>query len=444
GKRLARLLDLPYLDTDAEITRSAGMEIGELFARHGESSFRDRERAVIHALAGFEGVISTGGGAVLDPGNIECLRRNSTIILLVAEPLTIEARIRGGKRPALTNLPLREEILLLLEKRRDAYLSAADFCVHTNGLTPDTAAREILRLLQDRTFLEGDTAQFASMVAGMNIPPHEREILEQVLGRGENQNIRVLGVVGYPCRHSRSPPLFNALFQRYGLRMRYTRFEWANLGEVIGFARSTGMRGLSVTIPFKEEVRGYLDEEDVHTQAIGACNTVIFCGGKAFGYNTDWIGVMKAVEHLRGCRAVLIGAGGAAAAAAYALCRLDMDVTVLGRDQRKTHTFAAQFGIHHAPLEGTRKIDADLIVHATPVGMDGDPKSLLSAGQIPQGCTVFDLVYTPALTPLLREAQKSGARIIPGTEMFVRQACEQFRLFTGIRVQENTVREIVQ
>ncbi|MDD1676703.1 MAG: shikimate dehydrogenase, partial [Methanomicrobiales archaeon] len=332
----------------------------------------------------------------------------------------------------------------LLEKRRDAYLSAADYCVHTDGLSPDIAVQEVLGLLQGRKSYGSAAAAFGHMVDGMEIPAIEREILEQALMGGKYRDIRILGIVGYPCHHSRSPHLFNTLFQRFGLRLRYTRFEWANLGDVMGLARSIGMRGLSVTIPFKENVREYLDEEDAHTQAIGACNTVVFCGGKAYGWNTDWIGVMKAVEHLRGCRAVLLGAGGAAAAAAYALRSLDMDVTVYGRDEMKTHAFAERFGIRHASLEGMGKIDADLIVHATPVGMDGDPKSLLTADQIPAGCTVFDLVYTPPLTPLLREAQKSGARIIPGTEMFVRQACEQFRLFTGIVVQEDTVREALR
>jgi shikimate dehydrogenase len=443
GRRLARLLGLPYIDTDEEISRITGQAITEIFARQGEARFRDLERAVIRPLAGFQGVISTGGGAVLDPANVEHLRRESTTILLTASPATIEARIRNARRPALTTLPLHEEIVTLLAQRQEAYLSSADLCFSTDGTSPDDAAQEILRMLSVRSVPAEATALATPMIDRME-DAGERDILEHLVRNGESPDVRVLGIAGYPCRHSRSPPLYNALFRKYGMQMRYTRFDWAEIADIIRLARLTGMRGLSVTIPFKEQVRSCLDEEDPATQAIGACNTVIFCGGKAYGRNTDWIGVKNAVEHLKRARAVLLGTGGAAAAAAYAMQALGMDVTVYGRDAQKARAFAERFGIRHGSLGSVDTRNTDLIVHATPVGMDGDSRSLLSADQIPEGCTVFDLVYTPPVTPLLREAQKRGASVIPGTEMFIHQACAQFRLFTGISVQEATVREMLQ
>jgi shikimate dehydrogenase len=444
GRRLAGLLDLAFLDTDEQISRTAGMEIGEIFTQCGESHFRDLERSVIRSLAGYQGVISSGGGAVLDPGNVEHLRKNGTVILLTAEPATIEARIANGKRPALTPLPLKEEIVYLLGQRRDAYLAAADFCIPTDGKSPGAVAQEIMQLLHGRPIPADAAARGSSLLAGIDIPRKDRDILNGALTRREKEPTRILGIVGNPCRHSRSPHLYNELFRRYGLRMHYTRFETADLGGVMRLARLLDMRALSVTIPFKVEVRGYLDEEDVHSRAIGACNTVIFCGGKVYGYNTDWIGVKKPVEHLRGSRAALVGAGGAAAAAAYALRDLAMDVTVYARDPQKGKDLAERFGFRHSPYGTAGRIDADLIVHATPVGMDGDSRTLLSAEQIPEGSTVFDLVYTPPMTPLLHEAGKAGARIIYGTEMFVHQACEQFRLCTGIKVPEDSIREVLR
>ncbi|HZD43258.1 MAG TPA: shikimate dehydrogenase, partial [Methanomicrobiales archaeon] len=251
-------------------------------------------------------------------------------------------------------------------------------------------------------------------------------------------------IVGYPCGHSRSPAMYNRLFAHYGLGSFYTRIEWPSIGDVMREARRLAFRGLSITIPFKVDAVPCMDEVDEHATAIGAVNTAVMCGDRMYGYNTDWIGVRRPLEHLRGSRAVLLGAGGAAAAAAYALLALDMDLTILNRTPQKAEELAARFGCQSGSLEDIGRIPADVVVNATPVGMEPDTRSILRGDELPEGCTVFDLVYTPPETPLLREAKKAGCTTIPGTEMFVYQACEQFRLFTGIEVPEELVREAIK
>ncbi|HQC34236.1 MAG TPA: bifunctional shikimate kinase/shikimate dehydrogenase, partial [Methanoculleus sp.] len=171
---------------------------------------------------------------------------------------------------------------------------------------------------------------------------------------------------------------------------------------------------------------------------------VIRCGGRMYGYNTDWLGVRAPLAHRRGGRAVVLGAGGAAAAAVYALLSLDMDVTVLARTPDAARRLAERFTCRWGGLDEFRGSDADVVVHATPVGMEPDTRSLLSASDFRAGTTVFDLVYTPPETPLIRAAKEAGCETIPGTEMFVHQAVAQFRLMTGIAVTPELVREMLR
>ncbi len=207
--------------------------------------------------------------------------------------------------------------------------------------------------------------------------------------------------------------------------------------------RDLGVRGLSVTIPFKEEVMGYLDEIDEDARAIGAVNTVVQCGGVLHGYNTDWLGIRAPLADLRGSRAAVLGAGGAASAAVYALRSLEMEVTVLARTREKADRLASRFGCRAGPLASFRDLDPDVVVNATPVGMHPDHSSLLAAEDLREGMTVFDLVYTPPETPLISLARRAGCRVIHGTEMFIHQAREQFMHVTGIQVPEALIRELV-
>lgn len=126
GRLLSQLTGLPFFDTDAMIEERVGKPIYEIFAEDGEETFREHERQVIASLPDSGCIVGSGGGAVIDSRNVAALRRGSTMILLEAEPAVIEQRIRNTTRPALTTLPFRDEIRVLLKERRPFYTSAAD------------------------------------------------------------------------------------------------------------------------------------------------------------------------------------------------------------------------------------------------------------------------------------------------------------------------------
>jgi len=273
------------------------------------------------------------------------------------------------------------------------------------------------------------------------VPGPELARLEEILQAG-GEHPRILGVAGNPCAHSRGPALFNALFARYRLAYHYTWFEHPEIKEIMELARGLGAKGLSVTIPFKQDVMGFLDGiDEIAATEIGAVNTVVFGCGGSIGYNTDWIGIREPLAGLKGSKAVLLGAGGVAAAAAYALSSLGMDLTIVNRTEAKARSLADRFGCAWAGWDAFGSLHPELVVNATPVGMHPDTNSPLGQDQLGAGMTVFDLVYTPAETPLLKAARRKGCRTIPGTEMFIGQAREQFRLFFGIDVPAGIIRE---
>jgi len=445
GKRVAGELQLPFIDTDTLIEENTGRSIPDIFHENGEERFRAVEREVMATLPEKDVVVSTGGGAVIDPTTMEHLRRESVLVLLVSDIDTIEQRLVRKPRPPLTNLPLREEIAELMDLRRQHYHAAADFCVDTSGTTPAIAAETVIRILRQGVVNVHHRTSGMEFFRTGRIPPQALHTLEELLiGPDRDPLTRIMGVAGYPCAHSKSPALFNALFARFRLNYHYTWFEDPAISEIMMVARSIDAKGLSVTMPFKQDVMKYLDEVDEHAaRHIGAANTVVFACGSAIGYNTDWLGVRKPLVALKGATAVLLGAGGAALAAAYALCDLDMNVTILNRTPKNAEVLAAQFGCGWGALEDIGKIKPDVLVNATPLGMHPDDHSPLSDDQLNREMTVFDLVYTPPETPLIKQARRIGCRTITGTEMFIEQAREQFYLFFGIDVPAEQVREMI-
>ncbi len=445
GKILARLLNLPLLDTDQLVEQKTGRSIPSIFHEDGEERFRAEERAVIASLPPGNAIISTGGGAILDPKNMEHLRRESIVILLTAGIDAIEPRLARAPRPALTSLPLREEIATLLDQRRQHYSASADLCIDTSETTPQEAGEKILHFLREGVPNVAQRTKALAFFRTGRIPPRALHQLEEVLtGAGRDPQTRIMGVAGYPCAHSKSPALFNGLFEQYGLNYHYTWFEDPAISRIMEVARDVDAKGLSVTIPFKADVMEYVDEVDEHAaRPIGTVNTVVFSCGTAVGYNTDWLGVRKPLIHLKGAKAVLLGAGGVAAAAAYALVDLDMDVTILNRTPAKAKILADRFGCKFADWDAFDAIKPDLVVNTTPLGMEPDTRSPLKDAQILPGMTIYDLVYTPPETPLIQAARKKGCPTILGTEMFIHQAREQFYLNFGIDVPDAIIRELV-
>jgi shikimate dehydrogenase len=445
GKILAGQLNLPFIDTDNLIEQKTGRSIPSIFHDEGEERFRAVEREVIAQLPQKDVVVSTGGGVVIDPSNMERLRKESVLVLLVADIDTIEQRLKRKPRPPLTGLPLREEIAEMMERRRQHYHAAADFCIDTSETTVEVATGNLMHILHTGMITEKQRETGKAFFKTGRIPTPKLHALEAILTDPARDPLtRLVGVAGYPCAHSKSPALFNTLFASYGLNYYYTWFEDPEIDEIMNVARELDVKGLSVTIPFKQDIIEYLDEIDEHAaRHIGAVNTVVFACGSAIGYNTDWIGIRKPLVSLKGANAVLLGAGGAAAGAAYALTDLDMRVTILNRTQKNAQALAERFGCRWGDLQEIDRTRPDLVVNATPLGMHPDDHSPLRDDQLNKEMTVFDLVYTPPETPLIEQARRIGCRTITGTEMFIEQAREQFYLFFGIDAPVERVREMV-
>ncbi|MDD1689728.1 MAG: shikimate dehydrogenase [Methanoregula sp.] len=443
GKQLAQQNGVPFLDTDALIEQKTGRSIPDIFHEDGEERFRDIEREVTASLPPADAVIGTGGGIVMDTGNMKNLRKDSMLVLLTADIDTIEQRINHSSRPALTGLPLREEIAVMMDRRRQQYYASADLCFNTSGTTAAAAAEKITGLLKTGTATPAARAAALAFFRSGRIPAPSMKRLEEILANPPaDPATRILGVAGYPCAHSKGPTLFSGLFAEYGLNCFYTLFEDPELEEIVEVAKSIGAKGLSVTTPFKQDVIAYCDEVDEHAaQQIGAVNTVVFACGEAIGYNTDWLGIRKPLVTMKGVKAVLLGAGGVASAAAYALRDLDMDVTILNRTPERAKELAKRSGCRWAAWDTFDTIHPDLVVNTTTLGMEPDTRSPLTEQQLYPDLTVYDLVYTPPITPLIEMARAKGCTTITGTGLFLEQAKEQFYLWFGIDVPDETMRK---
>jgi shikimate dehydrogenase len=244
------------------------------------------------------------------------------------------------------------------------------------------------------------------------------------------------GIVLHPAGHTRSPAMHNAAFAALGIDAVFVAFDVPpeRLGAAIAGARSLGIRQLAVSIPHKQAVMAHLDEIDETARRIGAVNTVTLRDARLVGSNTDWLGVARALERetaLAGRRAVVLGAGGTARAAVFALQECGATVTVLNRTPARAEALARELGAARAGgLEALAQLDHDVLVNTTSVGLRSD-ESPVPAAALRAGSVVLDAVYDPPETRLLREARSRGARTVGGKWMLVEQAVEQIRLWSG-------------
>ncbi|HOW05130.1 shikimate dehydrogenase [Methanospirillum hungatei] len=440
GKALSRMTGQGYLDTDQLIEDATGKKISQIFESEGEAGFREIEQHVIARIPSGAGIISTGGGAVIRPVNVRMLRMNSLVILLNSSPEVIYNRIHASDRPSLTGLPLREEIEQVLKERMPIYRSVADIVIDTSTTTPEEAARQILNLVENGICVPDKRKELFASVMKTAIPSGEKIHLKKISG---DYDIFLYGILGYPCLHSKSPGIYNHLFADYGMPAHYTWFEHKDPGRFLSLLPGTGVRGLSVTIPHKETVIPYLDEIKHDAESIGAVNTILIQDEKKYGFNTDWKGIYRPLEGTLGDTAVILGAGGAAAAAVYAVSMRGFTPVILNRTPERAEHLARKSGAEIGSLGDIGKYHPDLIINATPVGMGSDPHTPIPPSALQPGMKVFDLVYTPRDTPLLQAALASGCSVIPGTEMFIHQLAEQFRILTGIDTPVSRLREIL-
>jgi 3-dehydroquinate dehydratase / shikimate dehydrogenase len=246
---------------------------------------------------------------------------------------------------------------------------------------------------------------------------------------------RVYGVIADPVGHSKSPQIHNRAFQARRIDAVYLPFHvtQAQLGDFMKMAEKLPVAGFSVTIPHKQKILHYLDHVDPLAKRIGAVNTVWRKAGRWRGANTDVDGILKPLsQHLRLAHATVLvaGYGGAARAAAFALRDAGAEVTITGRDLRRASELAKAVNATSISLAQASDAAYDALVHATPVGMHPKHEECLFPDSLPAD-VVFDMVYNPHETQLLKHAREQGCEVIYGADMFLEQAAQQFEIWSG-------------
>jgi len=258
---------------------------------------------------------------------------------------------------------------------------------------------------------------------------------------------KVYGVAGNPIRSSLSPIMMNTAFRRETVNAVYLALQANKLNDLLKLVHEIPIQGLSVTMPLKQEIMAHLEKTDPLSAKIGACNTVLRAqDGKLYGFNTDVAGITGPLEKrmsLRDAKVLVLGAGGAARAAVFGLRDKGAEVFILNRTAETAQKLARQAGAKTIKKEALAKTTFDALVNATPIGMAGIKGAQILEAKDLNTKLVFDLVYNPLETPLLRLARQKGIPIITGIEMFVQQGARQFEIFTGKPAPEEEMLRVV-
>ena len=262
---------------------------------------------------------------------------------------------------------------------------------------------------------------------------------------------KLYGITGWPLVKTSSPEIHNKGYFAKNMNAVYLPVRSPLVSDALNFAENIGLKGLSVTIPHKESVLYYLNEQSPEVAQIGACNTIVRRKNKWVGYNTDAPGFKRALEEFLGPvkikrkKVAVIGAGGAAKAVVYALKQMGAKVCIFNRTIENAAQLAEKYGFSYCQLDKycIDRLDeySTLIIQTTSVGMNADGVSTPENDPI---CfydfrgneLLFDLVYTPSLTPIMKRASHAGCRVCNGYKMLQYQAYEQFKLFTGEEYEE--------
>ena len=277
---------------------------------------------------------------------------------------------------------------------------------------------------------------------------------------------RLYCIFGKPVSHSMSPLVHNMLFNELGINAVYLAFEINDIEKGVDSIRTLGIKGASITIPFKEHILEYLDEIDETAMEIGAVNTVINRNGHLWGCNTDCLGAVEPLKEalsgdsLEGKNVCIIGAGGAARAVAFGVKNEGGHITIVNRSRDKGDQLATQVNGNYLSLseynhsvsgnnllrdiDNNLPRDMDILVNTTSVGMTPNiHESPVNPSLLHKNMTVMDIVYNPLKTKFLHDAEIAGCKTVDGLAMFIHQGAAQFELFTGIKPPHKLMRETV-
>jgi 3-dehydroquinate dehydratase / shikimate dehydrogenase len=296
----------------------------------------------------------------------------------------------------------------------------------------------------------GSAFTFAAATTGEETGPGQiaaRTLIETYRIDQVDAATKVYGVAGNPIRSSLSPIMMNTAFRRETVNAVYLALQANKLNDLLKLVHEIPIQGLSVTMPLKQEIMAHLEKTDPLSAKIGACNTVLRAqDGKLYGFNTDVAGITGPLEKrisLRDAKVLVLGVGGAARAAVFGLRDKGAEVFILNRTAETAQKLARQAGAKTIKKEALAKTSFDAIVNATPIGMAGIKGQQILEAKDLNTKLVFDLVYNPLETPLLRLARQKGIPIITGIEMFVQQGARQFEIFTGKPAPEEEMLRVV-
>lgn len=268
----------------------------------------------------------------------------------------------------------------------------------------------------------------------------------------------VYGVIADPIGHSLSPQVHNAAFRHAGVNAVYLPFRVPaeSLDQFLAQAGAWGIRGLSVTIPHKESALRKLAKFDPAVKGIGAVNTIVFDGDQMIGYNTDYRAALDSLDRamqppeydrgpIDGKTVLVLGAGGAGRAIVYGLKRRGANVVVAGRTTSRAEQLAGEMQCRSVEWTARHTVSPDVLINCTPVGMHPNmDESPFEKHHLRPAMVVFDTVYNPENTLLVKEARSQSCTVITGVEMFIRQASLQFTLFTGKESPWDLMRDVLK
>lgn len=282
---------------------------------------------------------------------------------------------------------------------------------------------------------------FASLDAGHEVAPGQlalADLLGMYRARHIGPRTRLYGVMANPVGHSMSPAVHNAAFAELGLDAVYLPLLVREPRRFLETFTPLGFGGYSVTIPHKQAVMPSLDGIEPLAARIGAVNTIVVREGRLHGYNTDVDGALDSIAEavpgisFAGTAALLVGAGGLGRALAHGLADRGARLTIVNRGYERAQALAAEVGATARPIEDMAEVEAELLLQTTSVGMH--PKvqeSIVPRVMLRPGLIVYDAVYNPLETRLLREAKEAGCITVSGLGHFINQAARQFELWTG-------------
>jgi len=300
----------------------------------------------------------------------------------------------------------------------------------------------------------GSAFTFAAANAGEETAPGQiaaRTLLETYRVDQVDAATKIYGVAGNPIASSLSPLMMNTAFRRETVNAVYLALQTSKADDLFKLMREVPIQGLSVTMPLKQSVMPLLERTDPLSARIGAVNTILRAqDGKFYGFNTDVAGIIAPLERrlsLKDARVLVLGAGGVGRAAVFGCREKGAEVFICNRTQETAQKLARQAGAKTVRRDALPKLSFDVIINATPLGMasltgKSTPASPLEPVEM-NARYVFDLVYNPIETPLLRAARQKGIAVISGVEMFVQQGARQFEIWTGKPAPEEEMLRVV-